>query len=79
MILPSKHIKLKNSLLNLGATLISNINNKQTVTLLWDNVRQYPEIKTFEKFTLALDLLFTLGLVDLKNGIVVRTKNDTLS
>lgn len=79
MILPTKHIKLENSLLNVGATLLSNITNKQTVSLLWDSVRQYPEVKTFEKFTLTLDLLYTLGLVDLKNGIVVRIKNAALS
>lgn len=72
MILPSKQIKLENSLLNLGAILLNNITSEQTVTLLWDKARQFPEIKTFESFTLALDLLYALGLIDLIEGMIVR-------
>ncbi len=74
MILPTKHLRLSNSLLNLGALLLLNINNRQTVTLLWDKTRGIPEIKTFERFTLGLDLLFMMGLVEFKEGIIVRAK-----
>ena len=79
MILPTKHITLQNSLLNLGAILLSNITGKQTVTLLWDKTRNLPEVKTFEKFTLGLDMLFTIGLIDFKHGIILRLKNDTFN
>lgn len=74
MILPTKHIKLQNCILNLGSILLNNITGKQTVTLLWDKARELPEVKTFERFTLGLDLLFTLGLIDFKEGIIVRLK-----
>ena len=74
MILPTKHIKLQNCILNLGSVLLNNITGKQTVTLLWDKARELPEVKTFERFTLGLDLLFTLGLIDFKEGILVRLK-----
>lgn len=73
MILPTKHIKLSNSLLNLGAILLNNIDGKYTVTLLWDKTRKLPEVRTFEKFTLGLDLLFMLGLVEFKEGLIART------
>lgn len=79
MILPTKHIKLQNCLLNLGVILLDNITSKQTVTLLWDKTKHLPEVKTFEKFTLGLDLLFALGLIDLKDGIIVRLKHDTFN
>jgi len=79
MILPSKYIKLQNCLLNLGAVLLNNITDKQTVTLLWDKTKQLPEVKTFEKFTLGLDLLFALGLINLKKGIIVRLKHDSFN
>jgi len=76
MILPTKHIKLHNCILNLGAVLLENITGKQTVTLLWEKTKGFQEVKTFERFTLGLDLLFTLGLIDLQDGIIVRSKND---
>lgn len=74
MILPTKHIKLSNSLLTLGALLLRNITGKQTVTLLWDKTKTLPEVRTFEKFTLGLDLLFMLGLVEFRDGIIWRNQ-----
>ena len=74
MILPTKHIKLQNCILNLGSVLLNNITGRQTVTLLWDKARELPEVKTFERFTLGLDLLFTLRLIEFKEGIIVRLK-----
>lgn len=72
MILPTKHIKLSNSLLNVGATLLKHINGAQTVTLLWNEARILPEIKTFERFTLGLDLLFMMDLIEFKDGLLRR-------
>ena len=74
MILPTKHIKLQNCMLNLGSVILNNITGKQTVTLLWDKAKELPEVKTFERFTLGLDLLFTLGLIDFEKGIIVRLR-----
>lgn len=74
MILPTKHIKLSNSLLSVGAVLLNNLNDRHTVTLLWDKTRVHPEVKTFEKFTLGLDLLFLLDLIEFQEGLIVRVK-----
>jgi hypothetical protein len=74
MILPDKYIKPQNSILNLGGILLNSLGNGQTVTLLWEKAKQSPDIKNFERFTLALDFLFTLGLVDFEEGLVVRVK-----
>ena len=74
MILPTKYIKLSNSLLNLGAVLLHNLDDKYTVSLLWDKTRGLQEVRTFEKFTLGLDLLFSLELVDFQNGLIKRSK-----
>ena len=76
MILPTKHTRFSNSLINVGAIILKNITPGQTVTMLWDKLRPYSEIRTFERFTLGLDLLFMLGLIDIKRGIIVRIKND---
>lgn len=75
MILPGKHIKLSKSILNVGSILLDDINNRQTVSLLWDKIRIHPEIQTFERFTLGLDLLFTLGIIDVnEQGMIIRMK-----
>lgn len=75
MILPNKHLKLSNSILNIGAVLLEDLNYKQTVTLLWDKARIQPEILTFERFTLGLDLLFTLGLINFSvDGLIEKVK-----
>lgn len=73
MILPSKHIKLSNSLINIGAVLLNKLDGDYTVTLLWDKTRSLSEIKTFERFILGLDLLFMLGLIEYRDGLIVRS------
>lgn len=73
MILPTKHIKLSGSLLNIGAVLLNYLEDEQTVTSLWEKTRSIPEIKTFEQFTLALDFLFMVGTVSFQDGLLRRT------
>lgn len=72
MILPDKRIRMSNSLLIVGATLLSTMRPRQTVTELWSRTRTRPEIRTFDRFVLGLDLLFILGVVSYKDGMVVK-------
>lgn len=74
MILPNKHIKLSNSMLNIGAIILDQINESQTITMLWTNPKIESTINSFEKFILGLDFLFMLGLIDYKKGIIRKTK-----
>ena len=52
MILPTKHITAENSLIGLGALLLSQLDSPTTVSTLWQGVRGLPQIATFERFTL---------------------------
>ena len=70
MILPSKHVKLSNSMLNVGATILRQIDEAQTITMLWNDSKIKSKINSFEKFTLGLDFLFMLGLIDYEKGII---------
>jgi len=74
MILPTKHIKLSNSLLGVGATLLKFLDRNRTVTSLWNETRTLPEIKTFDRFTLGLDFLFMMGVIDFQDGLLRRVK-----
>jgi len=74
MILPTKHLKLSNSLISVGASLLKHVGNNQTVTALWNTTRSLPEVRTFERFTLGLDLLFMMGALDFENGLLKRVE-----
>jgi len=74
MIHPTKHIKLSNSLLGVGATLLKYLDRNRTVTSLWNETRTLPEIKTFDRFTLGLDFLFMMGVINFQDGLLRRVK-----
>ena len=75
MILPGKHLPLSRSYLNVGAILLESINDKRTVSLLWDAAKERPEIGTFGRFVLGLDMLFILGVIDIcDDGVIVRKR-----
>ena len=76
MIIPDKNIKLSYSLLGIGSILLTNLSRAKTVSTIWENVKKYDEVNNFEKFVLAMDLLFSLNLITFDNGLIRRVKND---
>ena len=74
MILPSKHISEQQSLVGVGSLLLRTIDKPHTVTSLWERVRDEATVGTFERFVLALDMLYVVGAVNLENGLIVRAR-----
>jgi len=74
MILPDKNILLSNSLLGMGAGLLAELKAPQTVSSLWEKVRIYGDIHSYEKYILTLDLLFLLNLIQFEAGVIKRIK-----
>lgn len=72
MILPTKHISTRNSLLGIGARIIEYLDNPRTVTSLWSDLSKLPEVATFERFVLALDFLYMIGAIDLEEGLLYK-------
>ncbi len=72
MILPNKHVPPGKSLVGVGAKLLHALDRPQTESALWGRVRDLPEVATFGRFVLALDLLYSIGVVDMKDGILQR-------
>ncbi|WP_416309705.1 ABC-three component system middle component 6 [Spirulina sp. 06S082] len=70
MILPTKHIPVKNSFLGLGGIILVHLDRSKTVTALWNEVSARPEFATFERFILTLDLLYMIGAIELKEGLL---------
>ena len=73
MILPTKHISEQQALLGVGAVLLKELGQPQTATSLWEKVRVYQTVGTFERFILALDLLHITGVVAMSDGMIKRT------
>lgn len=79
MILPTKTLPASRCLLGVGANVLRLLNEPMPVSRLW------PEFQTaylpkpdapavsFAWFILSLDLLFTLGAIEFKQGRIVRS------
>lgn len=74
MILPTKHLPLERTLLAGGAELLGILGRPQTVSQIWDRVRGQSPFPTFDHLALTLDLLFALGMIELRDGRLRRTK-----
>jgi len=74
MILPTKHITSENSLLGVSALVLGNLNKPRTITSLWENVRKVPQVGTYQRFILSLDLLYLMGVIELEEGLLRRVE-----
>jgi len=72
MILPNKNIKVENSLIGIGALLLENCRKAETVSSLWEKVKDCQQLRFYEKYVFSLDLLYALGLLDYENGLLRR-------
>ncbi|MBX9255311.1 hypothetical protein H1Q63_15410 [Desmonostoc muscorum CCALA 125] len=72
MILPTKHISTSHSLLGVGATILEQLYQPRTVSSLWSAVATMPEVATFERFVLTLDLLYAMGAIEMNTGLLRR-------
>ncbi len=73
MILPTKHINPLDSLLGIGALVLGRLRTEKTVTQLWDEMCDLPQVATFDRLILGLDLLYTMGLIELDGGVIRRS------
>lgn len=72
MIMPSKYLREDEALIGVSATLLPLIESNGNLTELWESAKKIDAIGSFERFILALDFLYLLGLVDLHNNEIVR-------
>jgi hypothetical protein len=75
MILPTKHISENEAILGVGATILRHLESPITVSGLWERTKVESNVGTFERFVLAADLLFIIGAIELRDGILVRVQS----
>jgi hypothetical protein len=74
VILPTRHLTPGQSLLGACAVVLREIDRPVTVNRLWERLRENPEIGPYERFVLALDLLFIVGALDVDRGLLGRSQ-----
>lgn len=83
MITPTKGVAPDRSLLAVGARILPVLDEPRTVARAWSLFREREAARarhvrvSFGWFTLALDLLYALGLVDLRGGALVAVRAGT--
>ena len=75
MILPTKHISENEAILGVGATILRHLDSPITVSGLWERTKVESNVGTFERFILAADLLFIIGAIELREGLLVRVQS----
>lgn len=73
MIMPTKHIPAEQSLLGAGAVVFAELSQPRTVTTLWEAVRDSKAVGTFERFVLAVTMLYALRVVRFEAGVIIRS------
>nr|VFK55579.1 MAG: hypothetical protein BECKTC1821F_GA0114240_100736 [Candidatus Kentron sp. TC] len=79
MILPSKHISQERALLTIGARILRRLDHPKTVSAVWEEFsarageasHTTPSIG-YDYFVLALDLLFLMGAIEPRDGLLYR-------
>jgi hypothetical protein len=74
MILPTKYLREDEALIGVSATLIPLVEKAGNLTELWESAKKLETIGNYERFILALELLYLLGLVDLHNNEILRVQ-----
>ncbi len=76
MILPTKHINFSQSLLGLGAYILSQIQSPKTIDELWETYKLDYENKiylarhSFDNLVMTLIFLYSIGSVVEKEGVI---------
>jgi hypothetical protein len=79
VILPTKHLPSDRALLTVGARILALLNEPRTMSVLWDRMRLKRDLRdnrppmSYDWFILALDLLFVMGAIDFRDGLVRRS------
>lgn len=70
MLLPTKHIRLSESIIGLASFVLVDLKFPKTIDSLWVDfrksytLRKYPSYHSFENLVVAVDFLYSIGAVN---------------
>ena len=73
MILPTKHIRISESLIGLGGYLLKLLDKPMSIDNLWFkytnyNNNKFPAYHHFDNVVLSVNLLFMMGIIEIKEN-----------
>lgn len=78
MILPSKHLSERRALLTVGSEILGLLDRPRTVSSVWEELRgakgKSHRRPSYDWFVLALDLLFLMDAVSLRDGLLIKSR-----
>lgn len=74
MILPNKYLREDEALLGLGGKILVSLKQDMPISDLWEETKTKENIGSFERFVLALDMLYLLGLIIFDDNKIRRIK-----
>ncbi len=72
MIMPNKFLSEHDALIGVGSVFLDKLAVGKTLSTLWDETKDISNIGNFERFILGLDLLFILGLIEVKIDKIIK-------
>ena len=81
MLLPSKAVPADQALLAVGAQILAQLDRPGSVSAVWDRLLEWRSARGMESalpfwwFSLALDVLYTIGVVEQRNGELMRLRH----
>lgn len=76
MLMPNKYIPIEDTLPGIGREIYGYLRFKEMPERLWSRISaRSKSIGTVERFVYGLDFLYSLGLVDYKEGFLERTSH----
>ncbi|MFF0790866.1 ABC-three component system middle component 6 [Streptomyces sp. 73] len=82
MLLPTKGISAERALLTVAAQTLKQIDGPVTVSQAWARFREWREREGFSSpipfwwFAYALDVLFAIGRIEVRDGVIVRKEGN---
>ncbi|MBE8233200.1 MAG: hypothetical protein HAW67_05635 [Endozoicomonadaceae bacterium] len=74
MILPTKHIAAHEALIGAGAIILEQSSKPIFLSQLWEAVKATHGVQTYERFVLALDMLYIIGTIEIKDNMIIKVK-----
>ena len=68
MILPTKHVSTSRSLLGVAASVLRILRVPMTPTRAWEIARKTQAVGAYDRFVLALDLLYLMDAIEIRDG-----------
>ena len=63
------------TLIGVGSVLLKHLSEEKTLSVLWEDVKNVSAVSNYGRFVQGLDLLFVLGLVEVRDNKIIKLES----